>query len=112
MGASDTMVSMPVVAVEPLAGFALRLTFADGAAERIDLAHLAAGALARWRSEAEFAAVVLTAGGDLVWENGVEMAAADALRDMAGQRPDDVLAPLRQISCACGREPHPPPQSD
>ena len=87
--------------VEPLPGYRLRLRYADGVVGDVDLSQLVGqGVFRLWNDPAEFARVSLGSGGEIQWNDEVDLCADALYLEITGKQPDEIFPSLRQVSHA------------
>lgn len=94
--------TIPVlINVEPLKEYHLRVKFSDGIEGDVDLSDFAGkGVFALWNDYNQFEKVTIGSGGELVWNEQVDMDGLGIYLKLTGKKPEDVLPKLREISNA------------
>ncbi len=84
--------------VKALAPYRLWIEYADGVRGEIDLAYLAGrGVFTLWNDEAAFRQVKIGDGGELVWNDEVDLCADALYLKMTGKSPGDILELVEQV---------------
>ena len=88
-----------IVQVQSLGDFRLRLRFADGIMGDVDLAPLAGqGVFSLWMVPGEFAKVTIGTGGELRWNDQVDLCADALYLQITERRAEDVFPNLTKVS--------------
>ena len=92
--------NMPrLVQVRPLEDYRLWLKYDDGTEGVVDLSELVGrGVFAIWQDEGRFRQVRIGEGGELVWDEGVDLCADALYLKITGKRADEVFDNLRMLS--------------
>jgi hypothetical protein len=81
-----------LVEVRPLSGYRLRLRYADGVEGEVDLSSLVGrGVFCLWNDEKAFQAVSIGSGGELRWNDEVDLCADALYMQITGKTPDEVF---------------------
>lgn len=84
---------------EPLPGYRLRLTYADGVTGIVDLSHLVGkGVFQLWNDPEAFQRVSIGTGGEVRWSDEVDLCADALYLEVTGKQPDEVFPNLRKVS--------------
>ncbi len=82
--------------VKPLPGYRLQIRYADGVAGEVDLSHLVGkGVFALWNDLKLFENVSIGAGGEIRWNNDVEICADSLYMEITGKSAADVFPNLK-----------------
>jgi hypothetical protein len=94
--------TLPVLKeVRPLGKYQLQVSFSDGAKGEVDLSEFAGkGVFALWNEYGQFEKVAIGSGGELVWNDQVDMDGLGIYLRLTGKKPEDVLPKLHEISHA------------
>ena len=88
-----------LVQVEAMAGYRLRLRYADGAAGEVDLSHLVGkGVFGLWEDPAAFQQVRRGTGRELRWSDEVDLCADALYMAVTGKSPIEVFPSLRKAA--------------
>ncbi len=95
--ASSVMAMHRVVSVSPRAGFTLHLTFDDGVAGTVDVAHLAGrGVFEIWNERQAFEAISIGDSGELRWGTSVDLCPDFLYLLLTGKKPREIFPALRR----------------
>ena len=87
--------------VKPLPGYKLWLHYADGVSGTLDLSELVGqGVFALWADPAEFQKAHIGSGGQIAWNDEVDICADRAYLDLTGQKPEDIFPALKEFAHA------------
>ncbi len=87
--------------VKPLLAYKLWLRYADGVSGTLDLSDLVGqGVFALWVDPAEFTKAHIGPGGEIAWNDEVDIDADAAYLDLTGQKPEDVFPILKECAHA------------
>lgn len=90
---------LKLIHAEPLRGYRLRLTYADGVTGVVDLSHLAGkGVFQLWNAPEAFGRVSIGSGGEVRWSEDVDLCADALYLELTGKQPDEVFPSLRKVS--------------
>ena len=82
--------------VNPLPGYRLQIRYADGVAGEVDLSHLVGkGVFALWNDPQAFENVSIGAGGEIRWNDDVDLCPDSLYMEITGKSPDDVFPNLK-----------------
>ncbi len=88
-----------LVEVKALPHYRLWLRYEDGVEGVVDLSYLVGeGVFALWEDEARFAEVRLGDGGELVWDDEVDLCADALYLKLTGKRPEEVFPALKMVT--------------
>lgn len=88
---------LKIVKAEPLAGYRLRLTYADGVTGEVDLSHLVGkGVFRLWTDPKAFEKVTIGSGGEVRWNDAVDLCADALYLELTGKRADELFSNLRK----------------
>ncbi len=94
-------IMIKLLEVKPLPGYKLWLRYADGVSGTLDLSGLVGqGVFTLWVDPAEFEKAHIGPGGQIVWNDEVDICADAAYLDLTGQKPEDVFPALRDCAHA------------
>jgi len=86
-----------IVSVSPKTGFTLYLTFDDGIAGTVDLAHLAGrGVFEIWNERKVFEAVSIGDHGELRWGISVDLCPDSLYLRLTGMKPQELFPGLKR----------------
>ena len=81
---------------KPLPGYRLQIRYADGVAGEVDLSHLVVkGVFTLWNDRKAFESVSIGAGGEIRWNDDVELCPDSLYMKITGKSPDDVFPNLK-----------------
>jgi hypothetical protein len=84
---------------EPLSGYRLRLSYADGVTGVVDLSHLVGkGVFQLWNDPEALGRVSIGTGGEVRWSDEVDLCADALYLEVTGKQPDGVFPNLRKVS--------------
>ncbi len=84
-----------IVKVEPLRGYRLALSFADGVEGLVDLSHLVGkGVFSLWEDEESFRNVAIGPSGELLWGEQVDLCPDSLYLKITGKQPEEVFPQL------------------
>ena len=87
-----------LVEVKPLPGYRLWLRFDDGVEGVVDLSGLVGkGVFVIWKDEERFRSVRIGDGGELVWEQDVDLCPDALYLEITGKRPAEVFPNLKAV---------------
>ena len=87
-----------LVEVKPLPGYRLWLRFDDGVEGVVDLSGLVGkGVFVIWKDEERFRSVRIGDGGELVWEQDVDLCPDALYLEITGKRPAEVFPNLKVV---------------
>ncbi len=87
-----------LVEVKPLPGYRLWLRFDDGVEGVADLSGLVGkGVFVIWKDEERFRSVRIGDGGELVWEQDVDLCPDALYLEITGKRPAEVFPNLKAV---------------
>lgn len=90
---------MNLVNAEPLSGYRLRLTYADGVTGVVDLSHLAGkGVFGLWNDPEAFERLSIGTSGELRWSDEVDLCADALYLEITGKRVEEIFPILRKVS--------------
>lgn len=90
---------LKLVHVEPLAGYRLRLRYADGVTGDVDLSHLVGkGVFQLWNDLEAFRRVSIGSAGEVRWSDEVDLCADALYLEVTGKQPDELFPRLRKTS--------------
>jgi hypothetical protein len=90
---------LKLIHAEPLAGYKLRLQYADGVTGLVDVSHLVGkGVFQLWNDPEAFGRVSIGTGGELRWSEEVDLCADALYLEITGKQPDEVFPSLRKVS--------------
>lgn len=93
--------------VTPLPGYRLYIRYPDGVEGEVDLSHLVGkGVFALWNDCQAFAAVSIGDGGEIRWNDSVDICSDSLYMEISGQSPDEVFPSLRATGTASYRSGH------
>ena len=94
--------NLPVLKkVQPLKNYCLEVKFSDGVEGKVDLSEFAGrGVFALWNDYSQFEKVSIGSGGELVWNDQVDMDGLGIYLRLTGKKPEDVLPKLRELTHA------------
>jgi hypothetical protein len=85
--------------VKPLHDFCLHVRFSDGIEGKVDLSEFAGkGVFNIWSDYRQFENVSIGSGGELVWNEEVDMDGLAIYLRLTGKKPEDVLPKLRDLT--------------
>ncbi len=88
-----------LLAVKPLEGYRLWLIYENGIEGTINLSELVGKEVfTLWEDEERFKKVRIGDGGELVWNNEVDMCADAFYLQITGKHPEEVFVRLRMLS--------------
>jgi hypothetical protein len=83
--------------VKPLPGYRIWVRYGDGAEGEVDLSELAGkGVFSLWDDPANFERVRIGSGGQIVWNDEVEICADAAYLRITGRSPEEVFPGLKK----------------
>jgi len=86
---------LKITKVEPLAGYQLRLTYADGVAGVVNLSHwVGKGVFRLWNDPQAFTRVTLGSGGEVHWSDEVQLCADALYLELTGKSADELFSKL------------------
>jgi hypothetical protein len=86
---------MRIASAQPLSGFRLKLTYADGASGEVDLSTYAGrGVFAAWNEPGVFEKVQVTDQGAVEWPGEIDLCPDALYLRMTGQQPDELYPSL------------------
>jgi len=87
-----------LVSVKPLNHFRIWVKFADGAEGIADLSHLVGkGVFSLWNDEAAFKNVHIGPGGELAWNDEIDICPDSLYLRITGKKPEDIFPALREM---------------
>ena len=87
-----------LIHAEPLAGYKLRLGYADGVTGVVDLSHLVGkGVFQLWNDPETFERISIGTAGELRWSEEVDLCADALYLEITGKQPDEVFPSLRKV---------------
>ena len=90
-----------LIEVRPLKDYCLWVRFSDGVDGKVDLSYFAGkGVFAFWNDYNQLEKVSFGSGGELVWNQDVDMDGLGIYRKLTGEKPEDVLPKLRELTRA------------
>ncbi len=94
--------NLPVlVEAKPLKNYRLHVKFSDGVKGEIDLSEFVGkGVFMLWNDYSQFEKVTIGSGGELVWNDQVDLDGLGIYLKLTGKKPEDVLPKLRERSHA------------
>ena len=82
--------------VNPLPGYRLQIRHTDGVVGEVDLSHLVGnGVFALWNDRKAFENVSVGAGGEIRWNDDVEICSDSLYMEITGKSPDEVFPKLK-----------------
>jgi len=85
--------------VKPLAHYRLWLRYEDGVEGVVDLSDLVGkGVFALWKDEDRFREVHIGDGGEVVWNEDVDLCADALYLEVTGKRPEEVFGKLKVLT--------------
>jgi len=85
-----------ITKVDALAGYRLRLRFADGTTGEVDLSALVGrGVFGAWEDYTEFRNVTIGDSGELVWPSGVDLCSDALYLKVTGKTPEEAFPALQ-----------------
>lgn len=85
--------------VKVLPGYRLELQFDDGVSGIVDLSdHVGDGVFALWSDPLAFDRVRIGSSGELIWDDRIDLCPDALYLKVAGKKPEDVFAALRDRS--------------
>jgi len=82
--------------VTALPGYRLRIRYADGVEGEVDLSHLVGkGVFALWNDPQAFAGVSIGDGGEIRWNDSVDVCSDSLYMEITGKSPEDVFPNLK-----------------
>ena len=86
-----------LVEAEPLVGYKLHLRYADGVAGEVDLSHLVGkGVFRLWSDPEAFNRVSIGSGGEVRWNDDVDLCADALSMQLTGKTPEEVFPNFRK----------------
>lgn len=86
-----------IVQAQPLSGYRVRLEYADGVAGEVDLSRLVGkGIFQLWKDPAAFARISIGSGGELRWNEEVDLCADSLYLELTRKQPEDVFPSLKK----------------
>ncbi len=87
--------------VKPLKDYHLEVKFSDGVEGKVDLSEFAGkGVFALWKDYSQFEKVSIGLGGELVWNDEVDMDGLGIYLRLTSKKPEDILPKLRELTNA------------
>lgn len=87
--------------VKPLENFCLYVKFSDGREGVVDLSEFAGkGVFTLWNDYSQFEAVSIGSGGELVWNEDVDLDGIGIYLRLTGKKPEDIMPRLRELTNA------------
>lgn len=87
--------------VKPLQNFCLHVRFSDGIEGQVNLSEFAGkGVFNLWNDYSEFEKVSIGSGGELVWNEEVDMDGLAIYLRLTGKKPENILPKLRDLTHA------------
>lgn len=84
--------------VKPLDNYRLWIKFSDGVEGVIDLSNLAGkGVFALWNDYRKFEKVSIGSGGEIAWNDQVDLCPDAVYLKITGKRPEDIFPKLREL---------------
>jgi hypothetical protein len=84
--------------VKPLDNYRLWIKFSDGIEGVIDLSNLAGkGVFALWNDYRKFEKVSIGSGGEIAWNDQVDLCPDAVYLKITGKRPEDIFPKLREL---------------
>ena len=84
--------------VKPLDNYRLWIKFSDGIEGVIDLSNLAGkGVFALWNDYRKFEKVSIGSGGEIAWNDQVDLCPDAVYLRITGKRPEDIFPKLREL---------------
>ncbi len=82
--------------VTPLPGYRLRIRYPDGVEGEVDLSHLVGkGVFAVWNNPQAFMQVCVGDGGEIRWNDAVDVCSDSLYMEITGKSPADVFPNLK-----------------
>jgi len=82
--------------VQPLPNYRLQIRYTDGVAGEVDLSHLVGkGVFALWNDPKAFEDVSIGPGGEIRWNDEVDICPDSVYMEISGKSPDDVFPTLK-----------------
>jgi hypothetical protein len=86
---------LKITKIEPVGGYQLRLTYADGITGVVDLSHLVGkGVFRLWNDPQAFARVRIGSGGEVHWSDEVQLCADALYLELTGKSVDELFSKL------------------
>ncbi len=86
---------LKLIEVQPLAGYRLRLRYADGVAGEVDLSPLVGkGVFSLWDDPDAFQHVTIGSGSEVRWSDEVDLCADALYMEITGKTPEEVFPSL------------------
>ena len=87
------------VEVKPLEGYRLWIRYSDGVEGVVDLSDLVGrGVFAAWEDPREFEKVHIGSGGEIAWDDQIDLCADALYLRITGKHPEDLFPKLRELS--------------
>ncbi len=87
--------------VKPLRDFCLEVKFSDGVEGKVDLSEFAGkGVFDLWNDYSQFEKVSIGSGGELIWNDEVDVDGLGIYLRLTGKKPEDILPKLRELTNA------------
>jgi hypothetical protein len=98
----NTNDTIPVlVEVKALPNYHLAVKFSDGTTGIVDVSEFAGkGVFALWNDIRQFEKVTIGSGGELVWNESVDLDGLGIYLKLTGKKPEDLLPGLREMTHA------------
>jgi len=86
-----------ILEAQPLAGYRIRLVFADGVSGEVDLSHLAGkGVFKYWDQAENFKNVSVINSRWLAWSDEIDLDADTLYLKLTGKKPEDLFPVLKE----------------
>jgi hypothetical protein len=86
------------IEVKPLDNYRLWISFSDGVEGVVDLSELVGkGVFSSWTDYQQFEKVHLGPGGEIAWDDQIDMCADALYLKLTGKKPEDIFPMLREL---------------
>lgn len=91
---------MPIpIEVKPLENYRLWVRYSDGVEGSVDLSDLAGkGVFALWNDYQEFQKVHIGPGGEIAWNDEIDLCPDAIYLKITGKKPEDLFPKLRELA--------------
>lgn len=87
------------LAVKPLENYQLWIKYSDGVEGIVDLSEFAGkGVFALWNDYREFQKVHIGPGGEIAWDDQIDMDPDALYLKITGKQPEDIFPKLRELT--------------
>lgn len=87
------------LAVKPLENYQLWIKYSDGVEGIVDLSEFAGkGVFALWNDYREFQKVHIGPGGEIAWDDQIDMDPDALYLKITGKQPEDIFPKLRELA--------------